>query len=197
VPRDVLDQAFDGATDLGASLDECCAAVAQTFTAGSTGRLTQVSVDVLGAAGAVGRLQLSVRTTRDGAPTDTVLTSVSLDAAGSPLAVRVTLPDPPLVVAGSTYALVATYPGIPPGPGQGQGTWAGRTGDGYPAGTLWLLTPSDGWTAASGVGADLFFRTYVTALSGQDCRHEGWRQLGGAVSNQGRCLQLVRRGASG
>jgi hypothetical protein len=30
MPRAVLDQTFDGATDLGASLNECCPAVAQS-----------------------------------------------------------------------------------------------------------------------------------------------------------------------
>jgi hypothetical protein len=40
-----IDQSFTSPTNLGANINECCAFVGQTYTAGLTGTLAGVSVD--------------------------------------------------------------------------------------------------------------------------------------------------------
>jgi hypothetical protein len=134
--------------------------VAQTFTAGLTGALTGVSIDV--ASGEVGELYVRVVGVTDGVPNGTVLGerflwTPSLEPISSaPLSYVVEF-APIYVTAGTQYAIVVNYTWDGT-----DGTWSGGEGDPYPRGSVFLgdeytLTQ---WTPAQ-AGLDLHFRTFV------------------------------------
>jgi hypothetical protein len=145
-----LDQSFTSPTDLGADINECCRFAAQTFTAGLTGTLGAVSIDV----GSTSRfpLHVAVRTVIDGVPSPTVLGETTLSPSSAPLSLLITFPQVIHIAAGVQYAIVVNYEGAPPpGPGQSQGIWAGATGDQYRGGRC----ISAFWMASRGLGERL------------------------------------------
>jgi Ca2+-binding RTX toxin-like protein len=148
--------------DLAADINECCAFVAQSFTAAVSGQLTGVRVDIHGFGTPTGRLRIAVRPLDEtGRPAATELGAVVLGGAGAPLSQLITFPNRMDVVAGRRYAIVANYVNAPPpGYGQAQGIWDGATADHYPRGQLMALNPS---TASWHVfpADDVFFGTYV------------------------------------
>jgi hypothetical protein len=134
--------------------------VAQTFTAGLTGALTGVSIDV--ASGDVGELFVRVVGVTNGLPNGTVLgerflwTPTLEPMSSAPLSYVVSF-APIYITAGTQYAIVVTYTG-----NTTHGTWSGGEGDPYPGGSVFLsdeytLTQ---WTPAQ-AGLDLHFRTFV------------------------------------
>jgi hypothetical protein len=183
-------------TNLGASINECCAFIAQTFTAGRTGMLTGVSVDVTGLASS--HLRVEIRTVASGAPTATVLGETVLDANGAALSRVIAFPTRIAVTTGVQYAIVVSYEGAPPpGANQEQGIWQGTTPDQYPGGRLLQSVDGSSWEAAATPEADAHFVTYVLALPSvkAQCRDGGWRAFG-VFKNQGHCVSFVatRRG---
>lgn len=191
-PAPTVDQSFTGGpNDLGAIINECCAFVAQTFTAGRTGVLTGVSVDVLGYG--TSRLRVQIRTVTSEVPTETVLGETVLDSNGASLSQVITFPTPIAITAGVQYAIVLSYEGAPPaGAGQGQGSWSGGTGDQYAGGQLLakgIVNPT-GWFAYPTY--DVHFVTYVLALPStqEQCLDGGWRAFG-VFKNQGDCVSFV------
>jgi hypothetical protein len=151
-------------TNLGSAINECCKFVAQTFTAGRTGVLTGVNVDVQGFGSS--RLRVAIRTVEDGLPTALVLTETALDSSSSSLSELITFPQQVQVVSGTEYAIVVSYDGAPPpGPGQGQGGWAGATGNAYPSGALLFSVDGVSWSGEPGF--DAHFRTYVMGAAEQ------------------------------
>jgi hypothetical protein len=157
----IVDQSFTSPFDLGAAINECCRFVAQTFTAGLTGTLAGISIDVETGTSSF-PLHVGIRTAPGGVPSSTVLGEVSLTENDAPLSRLITFPQTIEVFEGVQYAIAVNYEGAPPpGAFQGLGQWAGATGDAYPRGSL-FSSVSDGISWSSpGTGFDVHFRTYV------------------------------------
>lgn len=161
----VEDQSFTAPTDISVSFAAVpLTYVAQTFTAGQSGILRAVAIDMLPAA--QGDIRVDLRAVANGVPTDTILANhlLSLEdlqaLAANPLAYQITFPDT-YVTAGTQYAIVVNYNSytnlfIP------QGLWFGAQGNHYSGGAA--FTATDGatlqWTSEPN-GRDLHFRTFV------------------------------------
>ena len=146
----------------GSTID---AEIAQTFTAGRTGVLDQVSLAAMPiAAGSQTPFRVTIRTVRSGgAPSSTVLGSGTYAGAGAPnpsSLVDVPLSSPVFVVGGHGYAIVvSSAPAAECTDDQGW-SFFGST-DSYGAGQAWwrgTAYNTPGWVAP---GTDHFFRTWV------------------------------------
>ena len=138
--------------------------VAQTFTAGISGKLDQVDL-ALSKNGSPGPLTVEIRNVSGGSPATTVLASTGLDSsavtAQAPpgATVPVTFSAPATVAAGTQYAIVASNPstGLPNLYGWYTSLDCQSLRRGHsvyrdaPAGTSWTPVPS----------GDLAFTTYV------------------------------------
>src|SRR3954469_21395826 len=149
----IVDQVGPSVSDAGASINECCAFVFQTFTAGLNGSLVGVSVSVPFANSSL-PLNVAIRAVENGYPTSTVLASATLQSPNTFLDQIVTFPAPVPIVASKQYAIALSYPGAPPGSG---GTAEAATGDLYSGGKM-LIFYDPGWLDG---GVDLLFKTYV------------------------------------
>lgn len=133
--------------------------VAQTFTAGITGRLDQADLLLFQGGDASLPLTIEIRYASITAPGDTVVASTSIPAASvatSGAFVSVTFPSPGPVTAGTQYAIVAYS--------SSHYAWEYSDSNPYPAGDFAYSAsspPSNAWTASSNF--DLAFRTYVGA----------------------------------
>jgi hypothetical protein len=160
----VVDQSFTSPTNLVANINECCAFVAQTFTAGLTGTLAGVNIDV-SSSNSPFPLHVAIHTvTSNGQPSSTILGETTLNSNSSSLSMLITFPEVINIVAGEQYAIVVNYQGAsPPGAGQVQGIWFGATGNVYTGGDLYFSVGGSSWFP-SGLGDhDVHFQTYVTA----------------------------------
>jgi len=165
----VVDQAFTQGSNLTAVLSEGCRYVGQSFTAGITGRLTGVNVDVeTFVYSGVHPMRVAIRSVSHGRPTGEALGYRYLYAdLQAPLTRLITFPQHIPVVAGRRYAVVLSYRGAPLGGADVRGQWRGATDDLYPRGRmLFGDCPSYGgtrfWVQVQGSeGFDLHFRTYV------------------------------------
>ena len=138
--------------------------VAQTFTAGKSGILRAVAIDI---DPGVGRdLRVDIRKVVNGVPTDTVLANRLLSEdelealAEDPLSYQITFPDV-YVTAGKKYAIVINFASymnniIP------QGKWFGAQGNHYTGGAAFTAPDAATlqWTRQPN-GRDLHFRTFV------------------------------------
>jgi hypothetical protein len=136
--------------------------LAQTFTAGASGKLRQVDLPVACDAGA---LVLQVRDVTGGVPGTTVLATETYDATtfapftpGVATFASLRVAPAPTLTAGMSYALVLSDPtgscGILPGP----------VGDPYVGGAAFVLDATTGTWQALSIGNDrddLPFVTYV------------------------------------
>jgi hypothetical protein len=159
--QSILDQSFTSPGDLTAVINECCAFVGQTYTAGVTGTLAGISIDV--ESSGPFPLHVAIRAVAGGLPTTTVLGDVTLGSSSSALSQLIVFPQVIPQVAGVQYTIVVNYLGAPPpGPGQAQGGWAGATGNAYPGGDL-LLSFNGGvsWFVDS-PDFDLHFKTFIS-----------------------------------
>ncbi len=66
-----VDQSFTAPTNGGASINECCAFISQTYTAGLSGTLAGVSVDISEFTAYHFPLDVQIRTVTSGLPTET------------------------------------------------------------------------------------------------------------------------------
>jgi hypothetical protein len=164
----VLDQSFtmtSSAGSVSAYINEAVIYVAQTFTAGVSGYLTGVNIDVLSQP--TGSLPISpfpitvsILATSNGIPTSTILASAVVGPGSVGLGSLVSFVQPFQVVAGTQYAIAVSYVGPPPpGAGEGQGLWIGALGSGYAAGSTFTSVDGTHWSGSS--AGDLFFQTYV------------------------------------
>jgi hypothetical protein len=154
--KEVVDQSFTSSTTAGATINECCQFIAQTFTAGATGNLAGININVL--SNSAYPLHVAIRSVRNGVPSSTVLGETTLNASSAPLSLLITFPPSIKVVAGTQYAIVVNYEGAPPaGPGQSQGSWLGATNNYYTRGDGYGF---DGITWFD-LGVDLHFQTYM------------------------------------
>jgi hypothetical protein len=202
----VVDQEFTSPNNLDALINGCCRFSAQTFTAGPSGVLVGINIDVHGTGSS--HLHVAIRTVAAGAPTATILGETTLSSSSAPLSQLISFPQTINITAGVQYAIVVDYPDAPPpGSGQVQGLWAGAVSDVYLPGRalascdfIGCVTP--GAWFESLVGADQHFRTYVAArlpvpTTPKDCKNGGWRNVaddhGVPFRNQGQCVSFVVR----
>lgn len=155
-----LDQSFTSPSNLTSAMNDCCAYIGQTFTAGRNGMLSGVSIDVAGQATSL-PLRVAIRVVdSSGFPSSTVLGETVLDSSSSPLTRVITFPRKIRVRAGTQYAIVVNYQGAPPPPST-LGTWDGATGDAYPRGSALQSFDNGVSWSSQGEGFDLHFQTYV------------------------------------
>ena len=140
--------------------------LAQTFTAGVSGELVGVNVDVE-ATGNV-PLTVAIRTVRDvpggAVASETVLGKVTLDSSGAALSRFIAFPQPIASTAGTQYAIVVGYPEALGGPTEG--SWTGEFAHLYAGGNAagCVFVPAsevDECVWAALPDRDFHFRTYV------------------------------------
>jgi hypothetical protein len=162
----VVDQSFGAPQSAGANINEGYTFVAQTYTAGMTGKLLGVNIDVRSKRGlnpeagfAMYSLHVSIREVVAQVPGAT-LGEVTLAADEAPFTMLIKFPQKIAQVKGRQYAIVVNYADAPPsGAGQWLGVWAGGAGSikgerlAGPDGKKWPSSRHDGIT--------LRFRTYV------------------------------------
>jgi hypothetical protein len=136
----------------------------QSFTAGLSGTLDQVDVDVSRSSGCDpgSGISLAIRTVTDAMPTDTTLASANLPASTISFInswVSLSFAAPTEVTEGSQYALVLSAPDA--SCSEDAPYWLAMAGDDpYPRGQAMANGPS-GWGTGAVEGFDLAFKTYV------------------------------------
>jgi hypothetical protein len=198
-PGPVVDQSFTTPGGATASINDCCALVAQTFTAGRDGLLAGVNVDTRNPVFTVPSLRVSIRNVEGSVPGETVLATTITPTALNPLSRLITFPQTVQVRAGVMYAIVINVENPP----TSVAAWDGATGNPYPRGAAcgkykpgvltedWFCyTPEFGFPSFAWF--DNHFRTYVTAAptTKDDCKNGGWRNFG-VFKNQGDCVSFV------
>jgi hypothetical protein len=161
----IEDQSFTTPTDIHVGFAAVpLTYVAQVFTAGQSGILRAVAIDV---DPGVGRdLRVQIRKVAYGVPTDTVLSTRLLsgdemqELAANRLSYQITIPDV-YVTAGRRYAIVVNFNSymndiIP------HGRWFGARGNHYAGGAAFTAVdaPTLQWIREPN-GRDLHFRTFV------------------------------------
>lgn len=166
-PAPVIDQSFTSPHDLAAQFNDCCKFIAQTFTAGRTGSLVGININVLSSTQpSPFPLRVAIRTvTPGGEPGPTTLAETTLASGNAPLSLLIRFPQTPTINAGVQYAIVVNFDGAPPpAPGQALGGWTGAAGNPYPGGEN-HYSFSDGISWFQFEGGDLHFRTYMADFS--------------------------------
>lgn len=156
----MLDQSFvsGGGTEIGL-INECCKYVGQTYTAGLTGTLAGINIDVTGNTTTY-PLDVQIQSVAGGLPTGIVLGDATVGSGTSLLPSLIMFPGTIAQVAGTQYAIVVDYPTAPsPGAGQNVGTWAGGAGSNlYPGGQDVILLGGS-WVVQTNV--ESYFQTFV------------------------------------
>lgn len=174
---DTLDQSnitLTSAGELQAEVNDAYLYVAQTFTAGITGDLTRIQLDLVsqpihGQIGEISPFSINVGIlgVSDGLPTTNILSSVVLAPGNYLLGTFIDFSQPAFVTAGEQYAIAVNYIGAPPiGAGSGQGHLRGNLGNAYSSGASFGSV--DGVTWSSGdvqTSGDIFFQTYVASTA--------------------------------
>jgi hypothetical protein len=165
-PAPVLDQSFTSPTNISVSVITVpLVYVAQTFTAGQSGILRSVSLDMVPSL--EGDMRVDIRTVADGLPTGAVLATRPLSyddlqaMRTGRLSYQVTFYDNLYITAGTQYAIVVNYTSYSGGSNP-QALWFGANGNAYTRGSAFtaLDAPTTAW-APAGAGYDLHFQTYV------------------------------------
>ena len=90
----IVDQSFTSPSNLATVINECCRFIGQTFTAGLTGTLTGVNIDVGPArSDSVLPLLVAIRTVTGSFPSSTVLSSTTLARGGATLSELIVFPQ--------------------------------------------------------------------------------------------------------
>ena len=169
----IEDQSNTGSTNAAANINECCKFIAQSLTAGVSGTLDSVAIDVSSSLDEF-PLHVAIRPMEDGVPAATVLGEVTITTSDSPLSNLIEFPRTIEIVAGEQYAIVVNYEGAPPpGPGQSQGFWLGNFPDPYPYGQA-FSSELDGVVWIPNSNSDLFFVTFVDVNDGDVPATTGW-----------------------
>ena len=160
-----LDQSFTTPSDLSDGLYGHPVLMAQSYTAGITGTLQGVALDVTAIdTSLVARIQ--IETITNGVPSNVVLGQTRAPHGGD-LSLGSVIPFSTAIpqVAGQTYGIVVDYPEAPPFVDgiQNTASWNGSDGDFYYAGTM-FSTFDNGttWQSYQSQGFDLHFQTFVT-----------------------------------
>ncbi|HXT97981.1 MAG TPA: hypothetical protein VN853_16900 [Polyangia bacterium] len=159
-----LDQSFITGNDLSDGLYGKPALMAQSYTAGISGTLQGVAIDV-SAIDVTQIARIQIEALAGGIPSNVVLGSARA-ARGGDLSINTVIPLGGSIpqVAGQQYAILVDYPDAPPFVNgiENTASWNGSDGDLYPAGTM--FTTFDGgttWQSFASEGFDLHFRTFV------------------------------------
>jgi len=100
----IVDQSFTSPSNLATVINECCRFIGQTFTAGLTGTLTGVNIDVGPArSDSVLPLLVAIRTVTGSFPSSTVLSSTTLARGGATLSELIVFPQAIHLLAGEEY----------------------------------------------------------------------------------------------
>ena len=164
----VIDQSFTSPHNASVFINECCTFVAQTFTAGVSGTLDGVNIDVASNNNTY-PLHVAIHTvTISGEPSSTILGDTTLSPNSAPPSLLITFPQLINIAAGVQYAIVVNYQGAPSADvGQTQGAWYGAAGNYnyYPGGDVYGSVDGSSWFSFSAGEnyVDLHFQTYVTA----------------------------------
>jgi len=159
----VIDQSFTSPTT-GLALYGDYAFIAQTFTAGLTGALAGVNINVNSSSPFP--LQVAIHTvTSSGEPSSTILGNTTLTQSSAPLSLLITFPQTINMIAGVQYAIVVNFEGAPPN--RPEGVWYGAGGNYYTGGEAYASIDGSSWLA--GEDFDLHFQTYVTVNNNPDC----------------------------
>lgn len=154
-----LDQSLTSPSDLSTSINECCPFIAQTFTAGLTGTLAGISVNIQGNSSY--NLNVAIHSVdSSGVPTSTVLGSTALNSNSATLSELIIFQETIYLTAGVQYAIVVNYPGAPQFYG---GEWSGANGNYYGGGQIFAgsgTSPINWWLSYPDY--DLHFQTYVS-----------------------------------
>jgi hypothetical protein len=160
----VVDQSFTSGNDLSDGLYGHPVLMAQTYTAGVSGTLQGVAIDVSSFTNLVARVQ--IETVTGGVPSNVVLGQARAGASGD-LSINTVIPFSTSIpqVAGRQYAILVDYPDAPTffNGQENSGSWNGSDGNLYPGGTL-CTTFDNGttWTSFQSSGVDVHFQTFVT-----------------------------------
>ncbi len=157
----VLDQSFTEPTDAAAFINEAAPFVAQVYTAGLSGTLVSISVDVSSSDSFP--LRVSIRAVMDGLPTGVVLGETLLAGSSAALSEAIAFDEPIEQIAGQQYAIALDYPGQPSPAGLAN-RWAGASGDVYVDGALALSLDGVNWFIEMPATVDLHFQTVVNVL---------------------------------
>ena len=159
-----LDQSFTAGNDLSDGLYGKPALMAQSYTAGISGTLQGVAIDVTAIDPTqVARIQIEAIT--NGLPSNVVLGQARA-ASGGDLSINTVIPFTTTIaqVAGQKYAILVDYPDAPPFVNgiENTASWNGSDGNLYPAGTM-FTTFNNGttWQSFASNGFDLHFQTFV------------------------------------
>jgi hypothetical protein len=159
-----LDQSFTAGNGLSDGLYGRPVLMAQSYTAGISGTLQGVAIDVTAIdPSLVARIQIEA--IAGGVPSNVVLGQARAPSGGD-LALTTVIPFSTAIaqVAGQQYAILVDYPEAPPFVNgiQNTASWNGAGGNLYPAGTL-LSTFDNGttWQSSESDGFDLHFKTFV------------------------------------
>jgi hypothetical protein len=153
----VLDQELVIPQGLGAIINGGFTFVGQTYTAGLTGTLAGVNVDVF-AFNPTFPLRVAIHEVSAGVPTSTVLGETVLASASATLNDLISFSGIIPQVSGRQYAIVVNYLGAPP-PGDALGDWLGGARDEYLGGQVVFSNDTTTWTTYE--DGDLHFRTFV------------------------------------
>ena len=162
----VLDGSFVAPQNAGANINEGYAFVAQTYTAGVTGRLLGVNIDVRSKRGLnpeagfpVYPLHVALHKVVGGVPGAT-LGEVTLPTDEATLSSLIKFPKRIAQVKGRQYAIVVNYVGAPSsGADRWLGVWAGAVG--RIEGEMFAGPDGETWPSSFPDGVVLRFRTYV------------------------------------
>jgi hypothetical protein len=163
-PTAQLDQSFTTPSDLSAGLYGLPVFEAQSYTAGITGTLQGVALDIT-AVNPTLRARVQIRSmTAAGVPSNTSLGEARANPGNLSLDTIIAFSTAIPQVAGQQYAILVDYPEAPPFEDGiiEAADWIGATGNAYPAGTL--MSTFDGgatWQSFAAEGFDVHFRTFV------------------------------------
>jgi len=152
----IFDQVFTEPNNLHLVVNGRFRFVGQTYTAGFTGTLVGVSVDVR--TDRTRPLRVTIRGVTGLLPNSTILAQTTLTRSSSSLSQVITFSTPIAQVNGDRYAIVVDYPTAPPQ--SDEAFWDGAVFNAYPTGGV--VKSNDGITWESEEESDLHFRTRVT-----------------------------------
>jgi hypothetical protein len=158
----VLDQSFTGPNNAAAFINEAAPFVAQIYTAGVSGTLASISVDVSSSDNF--SLRVSIRAVKDGMPTSVVLGETLLASSSAALSQSIAFAERIEQIAGQQYAIALDYPSQP-SPAILTNRWAGASGNTYVKGSLALSLDGVNWFIEMPATVDLHFQTVVNAVS--------------------------------
>ena len=164
---DTIDQSFIAPTGLTATIgnNPCCPYFAMTYTAGLTGILTGININVQSFQSTFG-LQVAIHSVVNGAPTGVALTTTTLPSGFSPStgfpSFLITFPQAIAQLPGTQYAIVVNFLGFLPATTLGRWRGGSPPGNYYSGGNAFYSL--DGTTFLP-EDYDLHFQTHVNTVT--------------------------------